>query len=47
MSQFNLFKDLPKKKNPFVDGVVCIKCGIRQPITKLLCYESRRDKENM
>ena len=34
MSQFNLFKELPKKEDPFVDGVVCIKCGIRQPISK-------------
>ena len=22
MSQFNLFKDLPQKEDPFVDGVV-------------------------
>jgi|TARA_R100001126_G_scaffold98248_1_gene72335 hypothetical protein len=33
MTQFSLFKELPQKENPFVDGVVCIKCGIRQPIT--------------
>ena len=33
MTQFNLFKELPQKENPFVDGVVCIKCNIRQPIT--------------
>ena len=33
MTQFNLFKELPQKENPFVDGVVCIKCNIRQPIS--------------
>ena len=34
MSQYTLFKNLPKDDNPIEDGVVCIKCGIRQPISK-------------
>ena len=32
MSQYNLF-DSKLKENPLLDGVVCIKCDIRQPIT--------------
>ena len=34
MSQYPLFKELPKLEDPIEDGVVCIKCGIRQPISK-------------
>jgi len=34
MSQYTLFKNLLKDDNPIEDGVVCIKCGIRQPISK-------------
>ena len=40
MSQYTLFKNLPKDDNPTEDGVVCIKCGIRQPITKFAVMAS-------
>jgi hypothetical protein len=34
MNQGELFSNLQQDENPLVDGVVCIKCGERQPISK-------------
>ena len=47
MSQFNLFKELPTKEDPFVDGVVCIKCGMKAGEIKRTCRSCRKGHKDV